>query len=354
MKTLTFFNNKGGVGKTTLTVNLASYLQTNYNKKVLVLDADPQANSTQLVIHPEKWNELYPEAFGTNNHTTENKTIKSLFQPLLVGDREINPNINFIKGKDHSFGFDLIAGDPSLSQVEDILSSAWEEAKSGSIGGIRTTNWLNILKKHATENEYDFLIIDVGPSLGALNRSILLNSEYILIPMGSDIFSLMGIRNISEWINDWRKKYNNSLKLSELQSRPSDLEKYFINHNIERSTQLIGFSIQQYNSRKFKSGYRPVKAYDEIISKMPETIVETLSNIIPKSLKSDLNLGDVPYLNSIIPIAQSNNAPLYSLNNSHGIRGGQSSNVIRYEEMLDNITSKLLRNIETIEGDHNE
>lgn len=352
MKTITLFNNKGGVGKTTLTVNLASYLTSHCHKKVLVLDADPQANSTQLVVSPEKWDELYPEIFGGESIHSINQTVKGLFQPLLVGDRDINPDVQFLSSEEHNFHFDLIPGNPALSRVEDILSGAWEEAKSGRVGGIRTTNWLNILKKHGSNKGYDYLIIDVGPSLGALNRSILLNSEYIVTPMGSDIFSLMGIRNIAEWIVDWRKKYNNSLELSELRQSPEELERYFINNSVESTTQLVGFSIQQYNSRKFKSGYRPVKAYDEIISKMPESITQTLNFIVPQRITdtSQLNLGDIPYLNSIIPIAQSNNTPLYTLESSHGVRGGQTSNVVRYREMLNNITTRLLSNISLLEG----
>lgn len=352
MKTLTLFNNKGGVGKTTLTVNLAAYLSIKHEKKVLVLDADPQANSTQLVIPPEKWEELYPEVFqeGQSNHT-----VKTLFDPMILGDRTINTDITFQDRNQHSFSFDLIPGDPSLSRVEDILSGAWEETKSGSPGGIRTTNWLNILKDDASTRDYDFLIIDVGPSLGALNRSILLNSDFIITPMGSDIFSLMGIKNIAEWITDWRKKYTNGLSLSDLHGKTSDIAKYHIIDNIDNTTKLIGFSIQQYNSRKFKSGYRAVKAYDEIISKMPETIINTLDFIIPNELKNDsLNLGDVPYLNSIIPIAQSNNYPLFALNSSHGIRGGQATNVARYEEMLKDIVEHLLNNISIISGGKKE
>lgn len=349
MKTITFFNNKGGVGKTTLTVNLAAYLSIQYGKKILVLDADPQANSTQLVIPPEKWEELYPEVFqeGQKNHT-----IKTLFDPMILGDRTIDTDINYQGREQHSFSFDLIPGDPSLSRVEDILSGAWEETKSGSPGGIRTTNWLNILKNDALSKGYEFLIIDVGPSLGALNRSILLNSDFIITPMGSDIFSLMGIKNIAEWITDWRKKYTNGLSLSDLHGKTGEINKYHIIEDVERNTKLIGFSIQQYNSRKYKSGYRPVKAYDEIISKMPETIINTLDFIIPDELKNDsLNLGDVPYLNSIIPIAQSNNYPLFSLNSSHGIRGGQATNVARYDEMLRDIVEQLLNNISMISGE---
>ena len=65
---------------------------------------------------------------------------------------------------------------------------------SGDKGAIRKLNWLNQLKQQ--NQEFDYILIDVGPSLGALNRSALLNSDFFLTPMASDIFSLLGIANI--------------------------------------------------------------------------------------------------------------------------------------------------------------
>ncbi|MGG0202815.1 MULTISPECIES: ParA family protein [Bacillus cereus group] len=340
MKTLTFFNNKGGVGKTTLTVNIASYLTSKLEKRVIVLDADPQANSTQMVIKQDEWENFYGEQAHRN-------TVRDMFVPIKLGERAINPSIDIIRGNEHEFHFDLIAGDPSLSIIEDILSSAWEEGKSGNAGGIRTTNWLNLLKKRFESEGYDYLIIDVGPSLGALNRSILLNSDYIITPMGSDIFSLMGIKNIADWIHEWRRVYLNGLSYCVALQQPQAIAQYQINNDLSKTTKLAGYSIQQYNSRKFKTGYRPVKAYDEIINQIPGVIYETLKFIIPSRLQEDnkLNLGDVPYLNSIIPMAQSNNTPLFNLNSTHGIRGAQSLNVEQYSHMLDNICQNLIRNI---------
>lgn len=342
MKVITFFNNKGGVGKTTLTTNLASYLQKEKKKKILVIDADPQANTTQMVVTPEKWEDFYGDKKFRD-------TIIKIFDPLLYdGEPTMNPEINLYKGEEGNFGFDLIPGDPEMSFVEDRLSNSWIDATKGDITGARVTNWLNILIDFYRD-KYDYLIIDVGPSLGALNRSILLNSQYFVTPMGSDIFSLMGIKNIAIWIINWQKEYDRGIVFlkESLGSRVSQIQKHKILPSTVSMTRLAGYSVQQYNSRKFKDGKRPVKAYDMIISQIYPTILEHMTDLIDKKLISEkqLHLGDTPYLNSIIPIAQSSNFPLYALTAAEGIRGAQGSNVEEYRDMLEKITLQLMKNI---------
>lgn len=185
MKTIAFFNNKGGVGKTTLSANLSAFFVDRLDKKVLVLDCDPQANITQLAVSDEKWETYY----GLN---PSRQTIKDIFSPIVDGDSTVETNISLTHGSEHKFGFDLIPGHPELSIFEDKLSESWLSMLGGDIGGLRRTNWLkNVIERY--QNQYDYLIIDVGPSLGALNRSILLNCDYFITPMGSDIFSLMSL-----------------------------------------------------------------------------------------------------------------------------------------------------------------
>lgn len=351
MKVVTFFNNKGGVGKTTLAVNIAAYIRKYENKKILFLDADPQSNATQMVIPEENWEKIYSNEKGY--------TLKDIFEPIFNGDPNISEDIKiYNKGDDqkYNFYFDLILGHPEMSANEDILSNAWQAA---DLGSFRKTNWLYQLINKLGDR-YDILFIDVGPSLGALNRSILLNSHFIVTPMGSDVFSLMGISNIGSWIQKWRRGYELSLENLKEKIRDRNLGESFedkakellINLDFNNMTKLCGYSIQQYNARKgskYKDGRRPVKAYDAIISQVPEVIEENLNFIIPQNLKDKINLGDVPYLNSIIPLSQSNNTPLFDLNAKNGIRGSQIAVVTQTRDMIGNISNHILENIGEID-----
>lgn len=129
-------------------------------------------------------------------------------------------------------------------------------------------------------------------------------------------------------------------------------QKYHINENAYQTTRYLGYSVQQYNARKFKTGKRPVKAYEAIIDQMQNLIEKNLSefkaSFITNSL--DLKLGDVPYLGSIVPMSQSTNTPLFLLTSKEGIRGNQGASVEEAARMLMAISKNIERNM----GEDNE
>ncbi|KAA9005902.1 ParA family protein [Paenibacillus spiritus] len=341
MEVITFFNNKGGVGKTTLAVNVASFIATQYEKKnrILFLDADPQANSTQMMIPDEIWEDFY--GFDAKRPTIMN---------YLTSIEEGNSDVVYVdvpfKKTENRFAVDLIPGHPSLAIIEDILSDGWNKCISGDLGGFRKTNWLSLLKEYFKDS-YDYLFIDVGPSLGALNRSILVNTDYIITPMGSDIFSLIGISNMSTWVRNWMNSYRTAVGLLHDKHNPVSIMKYPLNLNIENASRLVGFSIQQYVTKTFaEGGRRPIASYDKIIKNVPEAIETHLQVLIKNGLTiDDLNLGDIPYLYSLVPLAQTSKAPMYDLTRADGVVGGQSSSVKKYKEMLKVVCNKIRDNL---------
>lgn len=341
MKILTFFNNKGGVGKTTTVVNLASYLKKQFNKEILLIDLDPQSNSTQLIVSEENWGDFYSdEAFRP--------TIMSYFGDMDEGNIALE-NIEVpIKGYENKYGLDMIPGHPNLSIIDDKMSRSWNNMFAKEKGDLRIVNWLNQLRKMFSS--YNYIFIDVGPSLGALNRSILLNSDYFVSPMGSDIFSVIGVENIGNWIERWRTDYNTALSAFNSGYGEESMfqfgEKYTINLNPKLTSIFIGYSVQQYSKRKFKGKVRPVQAYENIISKMHDKIYESLGSLLPQSInKEDMKIGDIPYVYSIVPLSQTSNCPIFELDYQSGLRGNQSSSVEEYTRYLDNIAINLLKNL---------
>ena len=229
----------------------------------------------------------------------------------------------------------MIPGHPKLSIIDDTMSKSWSETLSGDKGAIRKLNWLNQLKKENTT--FDYILIDVGPSLGALNRSALLNSDYFLTPMASDIFSLLGISNIGDWIERWMNLYEAAIKtfvskFGEEESRKF-FEKYSINTDVNKTTRYIGYSIQQYSKRKFKNGERPTQAYEKVINSFHAEIEKALGKFVKDGIESEeLKLGDVPYVYSIIPLSQTANTPIFELSYATGVRGNQTSSVENYKK----------------------
>ncbi|CAM4448086.1 ParA family protein [Paenibacillus tarimensis] len=343
MKVVTFFNNKGGVGKTTTVVNLASYLSIKENKRVLLLDLDPQSNSTQLIIPVERWGEFYSDL-------PVKKTIYNYFEEMDEGEARLEYYDIPVKAEDNEYQIDMIPGHPRLAMIDDRMSKSWNGTIGQDKGELRKLNWLKQFKVWVSQFEYDYVFIDVGPSLGALNRSILLNTDYFFTPMGSDIFSLMGIENISTWMNQWMELYQDALVNLQKNDRVFDInrfsEKYYVNIDVKSSCRFLGYSIQQYSKRKFKEGVRPVSAYENVIKEMHGKILRYLGDFIPSDIKrDDIKLGDIPYVYSIVPLSQVANTPIFNLSYKSGLRGNQPSSVTEYSEYIKTVCKNFLGNI---------
>lgn len=339
MKTIVFFNNKGGVGKTTLTCNVVSYLNIHLGKKVLLIDADPQCNATQAVLEDDTLEDIY------TNPATSFKSLYTYLRPLNEGDAEISSDLQPIHGADNEFATDLIPGHPEMSLIEDKLSRAWSDLQGADpIRGYRISNWLSQLLRHV-EGKYDYVVFDVGPSLGALNRTILLNSDYVVTPFGSDIFSILGIRNISSWIKSWSADYSTAVANAQKKDAQA-FTKYPGVVDPMTKFRLAGYSVQQYVTRKFKEGRRPVKAYDEIMQSIPENVTISLGDLFPDGLSvSDLELGHIPFLYSLVPLAQSHRAPIHALAEQKAVVGSQVRQVDDYVKLMDKLCKRLLANV---------
>jgi len=114
--------------------------------------------------------------------------------------------------------------------------------------------------------------------------------------------------------------------------------KYLINIDPSNTTRYIGFSIQQYSKRKFASGQRAVKAYEDVIKQMPDAIVKHLHSLTPSGIDpKDLHLGDIPYVYSLVPLSQTSKIPIFDLTFQNGIRGNQTYSVDEYVKFIKKI-----------------
>lgn len=338
MKTILFFNNKGGVGKTTLACNIVSHLNIEMDKRVLLIDADPQCNSTQAILSEKLCEDIYLQG------KTEYKTLYDIVQPLEHGEPSINTKIEPIMASKNRYQTDLIPGHPKMSIIEDRLSEGWSKVKAREIGGFRITNWAYLMSQHFNQR-YDYVVFDVGPSLGALNRSILLASDYVVTPFGCDIFSLLGIRNIADWIKNWKEDYDHAFA-SGNEGFKEAVKEYGLIESTESRFKFAGYSVQQYIQRKFKEGPRPVKSYDQIMSQIPDVVHESMQFLYPDGEdQKTLDLGHIPYIYSLIPLSQAAKAPITQLTSSDGLVGSQNKQKNEYHELLTNLCKKLLKNL---------
>ncbi|HZS26419.1 MAG TPA: ParA family protein [Candidatus Angelobacter sp.] len=338
MISISLFNNKGGVGKTTLTCNIAAHFARELHKRVLLVDCDPQCNTTQLVLDEETTQKLYRQREGRS----KTGTLLDVVRPLQVGDAAIDHNVSPILASANRFGTDLLAGHPRLSIVEDILSQAWAEAAAGGIGGLRKSNWVTALCS-SLDARYDIAFFDIGPSLGSLNRTVLLGTQYFMSPMGADLFSIFGIRNISEWLSYWLGTYEKGVDLSE-QGAPNILADFFIEKKPKIKHGFVGYTVQQYITKSKGGVRRPTKAYERLLEDIPNEVAASLAAFAAPSLVAT-HLGDVPHMYSLVPLAQSVNAPIRELIAGDGLVGSQFKQRDSYVENLGHIVTALAKNL---------
>lgn len=325
------FNNKGGVGKTTLLSNVAGYLALELGKRVLVVDADPQCNATQSLFGDKVITDLYTY--------TSSFTIYSVIKPLSVG-RGYSKNLEPMWSA--TFGLDVLPGDPRLALTEDLLATDWSQAISGYTRGLRTTFLFSQLLTRC--EDYDYVIFDMGPSLGSINRSVLIAADYFVTPMSLDIFSLRAIENISLSLVTWRRQLETGLSLND---EPDELEL----DNLDWKLRYLGFVTQQYTAKMDAEGNRrPVKAFDRIMRRVPDVVQrEIVEKLQPAEIGLDYDLGSIPTLHSLIPLSQVSRKPIFRLGAGDGVVGAHFAKVKEYRAIISAIADRMLRNLAALE-----
>ena len=198
-KRIALFNHKGGVGKTTLTANIAFALAT-LGKRVLLVDADPQCNLTSYFVEDSVVDDLLDGSDGLHG-----KTIWSAVKPLVDSDGPLRIISPIEPGHEGVF---LLPGDIRLSEFEEDLGSSWTECFRRKPRGFRCTAALSTLVNAVAKNKnIDYVFYDSGPNIGALNRAVLLDCDRFIVPAACDLFSLRALKTLGHalvtWIRDW-------------------------------------------------------------------------------------------------------------------------------------------------------
>ena len=325
MTTLAFFNNKGGVGKTTLLYHLA-WMFADMGKRVLVADFDPQANLTSMFLAEPELEKLW------DPDNAQDQSVMAPLSPIIrgLGDigptplQRIAPNIR------------LIPGDLNLSNFESNLSEAWGKCLDRQEPAFRTTSSLYRITRQAAANfDADLVLVDVGPNFGAINRAALICADAVVIPVAPDLFSIQGLRNLGPTLTNWRRDWQVRLG----QNPASDLPLP------AAVMEPLGYVVLQFGIRDSK----PVSAYEKWARRIPSTFAEKVLGNAPDSsgaTQDDGNcLGLLKHYRSLMPMAMEARKPIFRLKPSDGAIGAHTYSVKDCERDFRELASRILEKL---------
>jgi len=307
--TLTFFNSKSGVGKTPLVYHLA-WMLSEIDYRVLACDLDPQANLTAAFLSEERLAELWDD--GENSPGC---TVMQCIEPLLkVGD--IEPPVP----ERITDTLSVIPGDPALTGFEATLSEEWPKAL-GSGNLYRPfrilTAFSSLIRDGAEQMEADIVLVDVGPNLSAINRSALIASDYLVVPLGADLFSLQGLRNLGPALNRWREEWK---RRRENWAQPEFALP-------EGSMQPIGYVVRQHGLLLD----RPIRPHDKWVNRMPEEYARQLLGddkgpyAETPAQDTDNALATAKHYRGLVRMAKEARKPIFRLTPADGAVGSHAA-----------------------------
>ncbi|MEU2246164.1 AAA family ATPase [Streptomyces sp. NPDC019224] len=313
---IALFNNKGGVGKTTLTYHLA-HMFCRMGLTVLAVDLDPQANLTSMCLDETEIEELWDNkseliaqgavwsALPGTGRVRSGQTIADAVRPILEGTGDIAT----VEPAELQPGLWLLAGSLDLSRFEDKLSNEWFKTFAGDIAAIRTTTAFHrVVERAAAAVDADIVLIDVGPNLGAINRSALIAADTVLMPLAADLFSLKGLSNLGPTLRDWRRNWQ-QLVLPQVPpgfSAP------------RADMRPLGYVIMQPEMRLD----RPVKAYVRWLQRIPWVYAAAvLDEEAPEHGDDRHRIATLRNYRSLMPLAHDARKPMFDLKAADGALG---------------------------------
>lgn len=305
MITIGFFNNKGGVGKTSLVYHVA-WMMAQLNVRVIAADLDPQANLTTLFLTEDRLTELFEQS--------PRPTLHGAVSPQFRGIGDVQaPVIEWI---DDRLG--LLVGDLDLSRFEDDLSYAWPKCLDGDERSFRVMSaFARAIDMAGERFQADVALVDVGPNLGPLNRSALLACDFVVVPLGADLLSLQGLRNMGPTLRNWTDAWRDRREKSPDRSIALP----------EGKMQPVGYIVMRHSV----TAGRPARAYSRWIARMPAQYREYVLNSTDSSsadVATDPNcLAQLKDYRSLMPMAQEVRKPMFLLRPADGAFGGHQQAV---------------------------
>jgi cellulose biosynthesis protein BcsQ len=320
MKTIGFFNNKGGVGKTSMVYHVA-WMLSELGTRVIAADLDPQANLTSMFLEEERLEEIWDHSSRPTLHGAVSPQFRGVGDVQASAIEQVADRIG------------LLVGDLELSRLEDDLSAAWPKCQLGDERSFRVMSaFARAIAMSGAQFGAEITLIDVGPNLGALNRTALLGCDFVVVPLGADLFSLQGMRNMGPTLREWRSVWDS------VRSKSPDPSITLP----EGGMTPVGYVVMRHS---VQAG-RPARAFSRWIGRMPvqyrRFVLDTTGDE-PVDVAGDPNcLARLKDYRSLMPMAQESRKPMFLLRPADGAFGGHQQAVLECYEDFKELTTRIM------------
>lgn len=308
---ISLFNHKGGVSKTTTAFNLGWMLAAK-GKKVLLADCDPQCNLTGMVLGFKGSDE-----FATIYESGGVRNIRDGLAPAFESrPAPIDPiTCEPIDGQPNMY---LIPGHIGLAEYEVTLGIAQE--LSGSLVTLQNLPGAlhHLFRLTALKYNIDYILVDMSPSLGPINQNLLMTSDFFLVPMAPDYFSVMATDSLASVLPKWRAWAKQAQGVAVLQKATYPFPTV--------NPKFLGTVVQKYRLRE---GQTPSAAFQKWINEIEGGVQEKL---LPALKSADMLMTDAAYqsigippgkpllqmsdFNSLIALSQKHKVPVFALSDA--------------------------------------
>lgn len=337
-KIISFFNNKGGVSKTTTTFHLG-WKMAELGNKVLIVDTDPQCNLTGLCLNSDKENKL------TKFYENNSNNIFNALSPVFDGQLKPITAVECYCFDDNNNLF-LLPGHIRFSEYDTTYSVA--ESLTGSLAILRNVPGAlrYLLFQIAEKYDIDYILIDMSPSISSTNANIFMSSDYFVLPCAPDYFCYMAIDSLTSIFTRWNKTYN-AMKSNDVFEQAEYKFK-------STPPKFIGTIQQRYRPRNGS----PAKAFSEWIEEINRIVVDKLVPVLDANNMTiatlNTNIYDNPYnliniadFNSLIAQSQENNTPVFLLTQEQVQKSGKvwenmKANRDAFNDTFDKLAKKII------------
>lgn len=315
-KTIAFFNNKGGVSKTTTCFNVGWMLAERGHRVVLV-DADPQCNLTGMVLDLRG-----EDALSDFYVTNPERNLREALEPAFASRPKPLAPVECVAVEGRP-GLFLVPGHVGLA--EDEVSLGIAQQLSETVQTLRNLpgSFTHLFRLTAEKYMADYVLIDLSPGLGSINQNLVATADFVIVPASPDIFSVMALDSLSRVLPRWKRWAVNAASVESLR----DADYPFPTPTLK----VIGTIIQRYRLRAGEPSGAFQKYFDELDRAIDLTFrpaLDAAELLLPQEIydRADmvgpLRLASIPDFNSLIANSQQARKPVFALTQEDVEQGG--------------------------------